>query len=342
MVYSFEFIQRANIRYRDEALTLARCELFLMLRSLNISVSEIQAEQLGDMPFLSFEAPELSPEQLCFLRGHSSLSLLAIREGSLLRPLAAPSPDYLPEDLPEVLKYKGKTSVSFTRMMINMAFSLSAFSRSREPLILLDPLCGKGTTLFCALQRGMNAVGLDADRKAVHEAADYLERYLKWHQLKHARSAQSETLPGGSLPVTAFVLADSREHYQAGDTRFLKLAVGDTASAPALLRKKQAHLIAADLPYGIQHAPQAGQRPESFRSLLHRVLPAWKKALRPGGVLVLSFNMLTLPADQVVAAMEEAGLTPCLEEPLMHLRHPVEQAVVRDVRFATLNEGGIL
>ena len=99
---------------------------------------------------------------------------------------------------------------------------------------------------------------------------------------------------------------------------------------------------AADLPYGVQHAPQAGRRPESFRSLLARALPCWQKALLPGGVAAVSFNTLTFPAQQVIDIAREAGWTLLEDACLTHLRHEVEQAVVRDVVFImnTPFEGG--
>ena len=90
----------------------------------------------------------------------------------------------------------------------------------------------------------------------------------------------------------------------------------------------------ADMPYGIQHAPQFGKKPETFVQLLKRSLPVWKKTLSPGGVLAVSFNTLTLPYDSLMTMMENAGLSPCVVDPYVHLRHEVEQAVVRDVIFA--------
>ena len=75
-------------------------------------------------------------------------------------------------------------------------------------------------------------------------------------------------------------------------------------------------------------------QPEPFRKMLDRVLPAWKDALLPGGVLALSFNTLTLPTRDVLSALEHAGWKPVAGENTAHLRHEVEQAVVRDVVFA--------
>lgn len=332
MVYTFALAKFANIRYHDAAVRLSRCELTAMLHALSVDC-EVQAESLGGADFLTFESRPLSGDEITFLSGHSAVLFLAEKEGAVLRPLSFSPGTYLEEDLPEILKYKGKTSASFTRMVLNMALSFSPFFSSSSPLTLLDPLCGKGTACFCALQGGMNAVGLDLDQKAVREAADYFSRYLKVHQLKHSMRAVSETFMKTSLPVTDFVFSDTRDHYQQGDTRSLRLSVGDTSLAPALCRHQQAHLLVTDLPYGVQHAPQFGHKPESFRSLLSRALPHWRKALLPGGIAAISFNTLTLPAQQVTEIALDVGWTP-LEDPcLTHLRHEVEQAVVRDVVF---------
>ena len=46
MVYSFELIKHANIRYRDSLVVLSRCELFAMLFALGIN-SGISVESLG-------------------------------------------------------------------------------------------------------------------------------------------------------------------------------------------------------------------------------------------------------------------------------------------------------
>ena len=101
----------------------------------------------------------------------------------------------------------------------------------------------------------------------------------------------------------------------------------------ALCRRHPVHLLIADFPYGVQHAPRYGTKPESFRALLGRALPEWKKALAPGGVAAVSFNTLTFPRREVLEIVNASGLIPCDSEEYNHLRHEVEQAVVRDVVF---------
>ena len=333
MVYSFELIKHANIRYRDCLSVLSRCELFAMLSSLGISC-EIREETMGASRFLTFECRPLSDGELTFLYGHSSVVFMAEKHGDMLKPLPVLTDGYLPDDLPEVLKYKGKTSASFTRMMINTAVSLSAFHGQEQPLTFLDPLCGKATGCFCAAVAGMNAVGLDINKKEIGEAVSYFSRYLKFHKLKHTERSVSVTAKGHSLPVSEFIFADTKEHYQSGNTRQLRLACSDTADSPFLFRKARAHIIAADLPYGVQHAPRAGGKTDTLQGFLERGLPVWKKCLEPGGVIALSFNTFTLPSASVRSALENAGFTLPDNDLFYSLKHEVEQAVMRDVIFA--------
>ena len=334
MVYTFELIKHANVRYREAAIRLSYCELFSMLRALSVDC-DLRSEILGGSTFLTFECRDLKDEELRYLSAHSSVSFLAERKpGPLLHPLSCTAVPYLQEDLPEILKYKGKTGVPFTRMMINTAVALTPFALSTQPLTFFDPLCGRGTGCFCALMAGMNAVGLDQDARSIREAVSYFSRYLQYHKLKHEVRNRSETSGKTAVPVTVFTFADSREHYQAGDTRHLSLACADTALSSVLFRRGGAHVVAADLPYGVQHAPRDGGKPESMTGFLARVLPVWKSLLVPGGVMALSFNTLTLPAHTVRQSLLAAGLCPVDEAPYLNLKHEVEQAVVRDVIFA--------
>ena len=333
MNYSFQLLPHANIRYQESLNLLGAAELSCILQALHIE-SEVQLRTIGGAPFLCFEAPQLTDEQLTALSRHSALTLLCQEEGGLLRPLERPATDYLPRDLAEVLKYKGKTSAVFTHMMINLALTASKSFGAAQPITVLDPLCGRGTTLFVALQQGMNSVGIDLDRKDLKEAADYFSRYLQFHRLKHKLEQGSRTVRGNSVPDAVYTLGTSKQAFQAGDTRSLRLLLGDTSYISALLKKTPADILVTDLPYGVQHAPQEGRRPENFPGMLRRVLPAWKDALKPGAGLAISFNSLTLPRATLVELLEGAGFQVMTEAPYDNFEHFVEQAVTRDVVVA--------
>lgn len=335
MVFSFELIRHPNIRYRESLGRLARCELLSLLQALGIEC-DVYPESIGNAAFLTFECRGLSEPELRVLARHSAVTLLTEkRKNGLLRPLSVENGGFLEEDLAEVLKYKGKTGVTFTKMMLNMARSLLIpFPFDSRPLLVADPVCGKGTTLFCALENGDNALGLEQDAKCVREARDYFKKYLEFHRLKHHARSLSETAGRASVPVWECSFSSDPEDGNGPVSRTLRLGCGDTALLPALTRKEKADLLIGDLPYGIQHAPREGRQIESFRQLLHRALPCWYQSLRPGGVIALSYNTLTLNPSVIRDELKSAGFTAADRESFLSLRHEVEHAVVRDIAFA--------
>lgn len=333
MKYCFQLLPHANIRYQESLNLLGAAELSCILKALHID-TEVRLEQIGGAPFLCFDAQQLTDQQLLACSRHSALCFMCQDEGGLLRPIDRPTTDYLPRDLAEVLKYKGKTSAVFTHMMINLALTASKSFGADKPVTVLDPLCGRGTTLFVALQCGMNSVGIDMDRKDLKEAADYFSRYLQFHRLKHKLEQGARTVKGQNIPDAVYTMASSKQAFQAGDTRTLRLLLGDTGCTGALLKKTPADILVADLPYGVQHAPQEGRRPENFPGMLRRVLPSWKDALRPGAGVAISFNSLTLPRATLIELLEAAGFQVMQEAPYNDFEHFVEQAVTRDVVVA--------
>lgn len=329
MVFLFQLTPHANIRYREAQVKLGQAELSCLLQALGLP-SVVTPCTVGGVPFLRFEADALSEAQLGALSMHSAALLFCQQEGELLRPLTKVSHDYLPPDLAEVLKYKGKTSAVFTHMMLNCALSASDFFSATEPLTVLDPMCGRGTTCFVALQQGMNAIGVDVDNRDLKECADYFERYLQYHRMKHKLDQNSRTVRKRAVPAAIYTIADTKEHFRADDTRTLSLFLGDTALTGELCKKAPAHLLVADLPYGVQHAPYGGGRAEPFQHVLRRALPQWHAALRKGGAAALSFNTMTLKKNELIELLAEAGFTPLTEAPYDDFEHYVEQAVNRD------------
>ena len=329
MQFCFQFAPHANIRYREAQLYLGKAELQCLLTGLGLSCA-VEETVIGGVPFLTFEADALTDEQLSVLSRHSAALLICERQGEFLRPLEKVDHNYLTEDIAEVLKYKGKTSAVFTRMMLNCARAASDFFLADKPLTVLDPMCGRGTTCFVALQQGMSTVGVDVDRRDLKEATDYFERHLQFHRLKYKLDQSSRTVRKQAIPAAVYTLADTKEHFRDGDTRTFSLFLADTGLTGELLKKQPVHLIVSDLPYGVQHAPQDGRRKESFTQLLARVLPAWHSVLKPGGAIALSFNALTLKKADLAQLLTDAGFTPLTEGPYADFTHFVETAVTRD------------
>ena len=336
MVFLFQLTPHANIRYREAQVKLGQAELSCFLSSLGIC-AEVAPCTIGGVSFLRFETEALTDKQQSILSMHSAALLICEQHGELLKPLEKVSHDYLTADLAEVLKYKGKTSAVFTHMMINCAYAASDFFGKEETLTVLDPMCGKGTTCFVALQQGMNAIGVDIDNRDLKECTDYFERYMQYHRMKHKLDQSSRTVHKHAVPAAVYTIADTKEHFREGDTRTLSLFLGDTGLTGELCKKSPAHLLVADLPYGVQHAPQDGKRTESFMQVMKRALPQWKDAVRKGGAIALSFNTLTLKKADLIQLLTDAGFTPLTEAPYNDFEHFVEQAVNRDFVVARKN-----
>ena len=297
---------------------------------------EPTAVSLGGEPFLCFDAEEMPEGLLRTLSRHSACALLCQLTGDgLLRPVERKPEWFAPEELPQVLKYKGKTNADFTMMLLNCALSASAFAKETMPLTVLDPVCGRGTTAFSALCLGHHAIGLDRDEKALHEADTYLARSLKMNRYKHKRTLHSQTLSGGGhVPVTEFTIARAAEEQKQGDFRTLRFISGDAGRLAQMMKAGSCHLVVGDLPYGVQHAPQEGRGVTSPERLLARMADGCAHVLKKGGVAAFSFNAYTLPRAKAAAALEAAGLQPLLQPPFDGFAHWVEQAVERDAVLA--------
>src|SRR5207237_5271982 len=76
-------------------------------------------------------------------------------QGPLLQPLEPQFTPFVPLEMAEIRRYKGKTNEVFTRVLLNIALFAGAYTgKFSERLRILDPLAGGGTTLFVALAAG--------------------------------------------------------------------------------------------------------------------------------------------------------------------------------------------
>ena len=335
MRYALLLKPHANIRYRQSLEKLALIELKCMLEAWGMQDVPVGTQTIENESFITFETDRLTDAAWCEISRHSSVCFAAeYMPDGLMRPLRRHVQGVMPDDLPHVLKYKGKTNADFTQMMLHCAKAASDFATSSEALRVLDPMCGKGTTLFCALCEGHDAVGVDMDLKALQETDNYFERSLKLHRIKHKRTEQSLTLKGGNARAVAYTAAPDAQSMKDGSALKLELIGGDAARLGELVKPGSVHLIASDLPYGVQHAPKEKGGLSSLGRLVQRVAPGCARALKPGGALAFSFNIFTLRRKEVEQVLTEAGLHVLSEGPYADFSHWVEQAVERDVVVA--------
>ncbi len=330
MTYAFLLYPHANIRYRQSLLQLAVQELSMTLSALGRE-AEVVPQKMGGAMFLTFEAAKLTERDMRMLSQLASVYMLFEMEDGKLTTLERTHPNYVGEDLPALLKYKGKTNEMFTDTMLTMALAASAFMPVHDSqLVVCDPMAGRGTTLMLALRRGYHGIGIEIGKADVKEAADYMTRYLEFHRIKYKRTDSALTVRGQvGGRENKFVFSDSAEHFKDGDTRTLRLICGDTREAEALLKPNSVHLMVTDAPYGVQKGTAGRQ--DSIGGTIAAALPGWFDVLKSGGVLAMSFNTHVTRREGLVRLFEKAGFEIVQTA---NLEHWVEQAISRDVILA--------
>lgn len=312
----------SNIRYFQSLRTLSLNELKIMSGEIP-GISNIRLESMGGMDCLLMDISSDVDAALPILARHSSCqAIFELRDG-WLRPLPIPDVMTYDVDIAAVLKYKGKTNERFTQLLINTAVFSGKFAHAYgEPLTILDPLCGRGTTLFQSLRLGYNATGIDTDTKDIHQLNAYIARYLEYHKIKHSKKKSSMTANGKA--------AGTRTTYVAKELT-LQAIHGDTLHAGAFAKAGSFDALVADLPYGVQHQSLSGQKRSKVDALMRSALPIWRDLLKDGAAAVFSFNAHGITREALCAMLKDAGFTPLTEGPYGAMRHWVEQAVDRDI-----------
>ncbi|MCW3813444.1 SAM-dependent methyltransferase [Micromonospora sp. DR5-3] len=341
--YALLLAPSANRVYADAAGRLARAELEIFAGSGVLDAVPVDAavERIGGVEYLTFAAPGpgLGGRDLAHLANLSAAYALFERVGDdLLRPVPLEPLARYDSDLITIPKYAGKTNEQFTRLLLNVTVlaSASAGGMLDRQLVVLDPLCGRGTTLNQALMYGYDGIGVEHDGKDVDAYGAFLRTWLRRKRLKHT----AETVPvrrDRKLIARRFeaVLAPSRDEHRAGATQRVTVLHSDTTRAREVLRPRCADVIVTDAPYGVAHGSRTEQGlSRSPLDLLGAAVPVWRELLRPGGALGLSWNTQVAPRAAAEAVLAGAGLRVVDGPGWRDLAHRVDQAIDRDVLVA--------
>ena len=285
----------------------------------------------------------LTEGQLAVVANLSSLHAVYELEGDgLLRPVALAPVGRQDDDVTTIQRYSGKTNEALTHLMVNLALAATANGFDRllggEPLTLLDPVGGRGTTLNRAIVYGLDAVGIEHDQRDVEAYEAFLVGWLKDKRLKHEVARERHRKGRASAAVRTKVTYGGKNR---DAHRRLDLVVDDTTLVGDHLKARSVDLLVADLPYGVQHGatPSPGTLQRSPDELLAAALPEWREVLRPGAGVALSWNRRTLDRSGVVARLTAARLelvTPPEDDRFVHR---VDRSITRDVVVARRPEG---
>jgi len=280
--YALLISPSTNRVYAQAASALAVAELQVVgAQVLNGALSDIEQQTLGSVSYVTFTADALDQRAHAWLSNlAATFALFNLDDAGKLTPLDLRRWDELDSDLITIQKYSGKTNEAFTKLLLNVTLAASAFAGERRPLCLLDPLCGRGTTLNQALLYGFHATGVELDRKDFEAYSLFIQRWVKDKRLKH--TAVLGHVKGH--PKLDLELGVSKERYKAGDTLRVNYVSADTHAIAEVFQPRSFDLIVTDAPYGVQHGAQAGDvSSRKSLELLASAIPIWRAALRPGG-----------------------------------------------------------
>lgn len=240
-------------------------------------------------------------------------------EGPLLRPIEPEFTPFVPLEMAEVRRYRGKTNEVFTQVLLNIALFAGTYAgQFTKRLRVLDPLAGGGTTLFLALAAGYDAFGIELERRDVETTAVFTRQYLKSEHIPHKELDERGRRAGRRYQF---------EIGQKGATRLLVLAQGDACQADLHMREvpggPRVHAVVGDLPYGIQHFGE-------IAGILQKALPVWESMILPGGTLALAWNATRIErANMVELVKQHSHLKVRNDPPYTQLAHTVDRVIKR-------------
>ncbi|GAA1943288.1 SAM-dependent methyltransferase [Amycolatopsis minnesotensis] len=333
--YAILVYPSANRVYADSSPALLRAELAAFGGALSAEPADLGERDLGGVGYVTFSTPApLSEEDIALLSNLSALYALFEVDGEYLKPVRLSPAAEFDSDLLTIQKYAGKTNELFTKLLLNVTL-LAAGTAPGSRVRVLDPLCGRGTTLNQAMMYGFDGIGLDVDGKDFESYEHFVKTWLRTKRIKHTAETMAvrrdKVRLGRRLDVT---YGATKERYKSGDTRTIAYFNCDTLTADQLLGAGSADVVVTDAPYGVQHGSHRGTGlARSPRDLLAAAVPVWTRVLRPGGAMGISWNTTVLPREELAATLAKAGLRVC-DGPFAEFEHRVDQAILRDLIVA--------
>nr|WP_246242633.1 SAM-dependent methyltransferase [Flexivirga aerilata] len=332
----------ANRVYAADAPRLVGAELQALAAGFGMTGAAVEPVALAGVDYLALHTEDaLDDTGRAVVAALSAAHAVFRREGDLLAPVRLPRLGRYPDDLVTVQKYQGKTNEQWTRLLLNVTAAAT-----REPgrlldggLRVLDPMCGRGTTLNIALSLGLDATGVDVDRKDYEAYSAFLKTWMRQHRLKHTVDDAQLTIGGAKRGRRLQVeVAPTKDDFKAGDVQHLTYLSTDTTDLQGLVRSGSVDVIVTDTPYGVQHGSHGDRLARRPLDLLDRALPEWTRVLRTGGAMGLSYNRHVAPRDDLTALLAAHGLSVADEhgagEDPDAFRHRVDASIDRDLVVA--------
>lgn len=333
-----------NRVYYNSSDKLALAELKIACKSLSVKCNKIKIIELENVRYLSFESQDTLPES--DIEIISKLSFVFVifihkkqNDKSYLVPIKKSKYEYIDDKISSLLKYPGKTNELFTKMMVNIALLSSNFTYS-DNIVLLDPVTGKGTTLYEGAIYGFNSYGIELETRFVHESTIFFKKFLENEQLKHNYTTRQIYGKGKKdfININEFEYASSKEEFKKNNTKKLGLINGSTLDTHKYFKNETFHLIVGDLPYGVAHGNKGKSKSTSITrnpsELLKESLPEWKKVLLKGGTIVIAWNSFLASREKLSEIFIANEFQVLKNDSYTEFEHMVDKSIKRDIVVA--------
>ncbi|HTI13196.1 MAG TPA: hypothetical protein VL461_01325 [Dictyobacter sp.] len=327
MKLALKITPQRSTQYAHMTAALAAPEL--LASPLGPAIQDVQPIKLAGQEYLLLTADDTLittsfAQHVFSLLGATSgvyeyFDQIASVPGPLLRPVEPLFTPFVPLEMAEARRYKGKTNETFTRVLLNVALFAGDYAeRVGERLRVLDPLSGGGTTLFLALAYGYDAFGIEQGRQDVESTAVFVRQFLQGERISYKEIDEKGRRAGRRYQF---------EVGRKGDIRHCVLVHGNSVEAQTHLREvvggPRVHAVVGDLPYGIQHFAE-------IEALFREALPVWEQLLFPGGTIALSWNATRIAREEMVGLLRlHTGLQVLDEPPYTQLGHAVDRVIKR-------------
>ena len=342
MIYAILYNPGHNRVYFETSLKLSISEFNIAAQKLSTEYENVQHQNIYGINYLTFQTShELSESDIIIISDLSFVYALfkieSINGETYFKPIKKTKEEYVDDSISTILKYTGKTNEIFTRMMINIAF----YSQSNnENIRLLDPIAGKGTTLYEGLIKGYNVYGIEIGDNVVNESYHFVKRFLETARYKFEYESMKISGPNKSFSALrhTFEIARTKEERKNKNTKIMELIAGNSLYANKYYKKNYFDIIVGDLPYGVQHGNVTNEKQSSLTrnpaELLNACLPSWFEVLKPNGIIVLAWNSNVLSRKMMEQLFEEQGLIVKNDEAYLQFEHRVDQSILRDIIVA--------
>ena len=256
------------------------------------------------------------------------------QKNELLKPIAKTNIEFVNNNISSLLKYSGKTNEYFTKLMINIAANLID---KNENINLLDPICGKGTSLYEGLIKGYNCYGIEIASKVVEEIFIFLKKFLEKERYKFNSKKEKFSGENKSFKAEKFIF-EINKNKENKDFKHFEVVSANTFFTDKIYKKSFFDIIVGDLPYGVKHSNISNEKQNSFtrnpKELLEKSLDSWKNVLNENGILVISWNTFLLKREDFKNLLTSKGFKVIENENLLSFEHRVDQAINRDIIVA--------